>query len=112
MLAHQVEHLLVISFKNNLFITSQELCSWCICDTAFQVDQHYLVKFSLQVRPDCIYRYGFYLKNSVLQLILCLDFHLVSSDALLVPGPPGPAGPPGPPGIPGISGIPGKPIVL
>lgn len=83
-----------------------------ICDAAFQVYQHYLVKFSLQVRPESIYRYDFYKKHSVLQLILCLDFHLASSDAVLIPGPPGPAGPPGPPGIPGISGFPGKPKVF
>lgn len=79
-----------------------------IFNTGFQVHQQYLVQFSLQVNLS-VFIYTIFTKNSVLHLILCLDFCLGSSDAVLIPGPPGPAGPPGPPGTPGISGLPGKP---
>lgn len=78
----------------------------------YKVEQDYLVKFSLQVRPKSIYCYDFYKTYNVLQLKICLDFYLVSSEALLIPGPPGPAGPPGRSGSPGISGLPGKPNFL
>lgn len=76
----------------------------------YKVEQDYLVKFSLQVRLKCIHCYDFYKTYNVLQLKICLDFYLASSEAVLIPGPPGPAGPPGPSGSPGISGLPGKPI--
>lgn len=75
----------------------------------YKVEPDFLVKFSLQVRPKCSYCYDFYKIDNVLQLKICLDFYLASSEAVLIPGPPGPAGPPGPSGSPGISGLPGKP---
>lgn len=75
----------------------------------YKVEQDYLVKFSLQVIPECIYCYDFYKTYNVLQLKICLDFYLVSSEAVLIPGPPGP---PGPSGRPGISGLPGKPHIF